>query len=223
MSSISFATKDDCYLVSGRERAYMGVFLGDLAGGFAPTRYERIVKMAGGTFICTEDNIRQMERLKEANEWGVFAAMERNMASSLNLALRCGEVKLNIKGKQVDNFCVALNTAIAVGNDPVRVMARIHGLCEIHGWIANGHRHWFANVIEQGITDKVFRDLPERGFRGLCDWIRQAEGDVVMSYSVCDTFNFERDKLDKANQISPKRITTYFDEGVSLLDAYLED
>ena len=37
----------------------------------------------------------------------------------------------------VDGFTLALNTALVGGGDALRLSARVHGSCEIHGWVAD--------------------------------------------------------------------------------------
>jgi hypothetical protein len=60
-------------------------------------------------------------------------------------------------GHRVDQFTLALNTALVVGSDPLRLSARVHGSCEIHGWVDGPNRSWLAHVVEEGLASGVLR------------------------------------------------------------------
>jgi hypothetical protein len=94
-------------------------------------------------------------------------------------------------GRQVDPFTVALNTAVVLGNDVVKFMARVHGQCEIHGFIEGPDRAWFAALIEKGRASKLLR--ADMGWESLITFLRARNDEpVVTSYSVCQQFpNFE--------------------------------
>lgn len=119
--------------------------------------------------------------------------------SRVELYLRSGEEFLSWKGHRIGVTDLILNTAIAVGSDPVIFAARIAGQGPLHGYIEGMHRRWFADVIDQGLASGVLR----RGVRPqdtdgtlkpvtiVCGWervrdlltVRDSEP-VVMSYSV---------------------------------------
>ncbi len=127
-----------------------------------------------------------------------------------------GRHPLIYQGKPIDMFELALNTAMTVGNDAVRLAARIHAQCEIHGYVEGPNRGWLADLMQTGLDLGVFRpglwyvDRPCGGQAALepdRKWSDQGWGDVmallrsrddepvVMSYSVCDQFP-DRDITD---------------------------
>src|SRR3990167_11072821 len=90
-------------------------------------------------------------------------------------------------GRRVSPFTAALNTVVVAGNDVLRVMARVHGQCEIHGYIEGPHREWFADLIEAGREDRLLRR--EMGWEAVATLLRQRDDEpVVTSYSVCESF-----------------------------------
>jgi hypothetical protein len=90
-------------------------------------------------------------------------------------------------GKRHDVWTVLLNTALRVGSRPMKFLARMHGQCEIHGWVEGTNRAWLADLIEQGRRDGLYR--ADMGWESVVALLR-ANGDepVVMSYSVCMSF-----------------------------------
>lgn len=78
----------------------------------------------------------------------------------LMLLLKHGSTEPEWRGKKIAPFALRLNTAIAVGSDPVALAAKMHGTCEIHGYFLGKDRAWLADVIEQGLRTNIFR----RGF-----------------------------------------------------------
>lgn len=120
---------------------------------------------------------------------------EQQWARRFLTALHVGdEDLLQRNGHAIESFGMILNTALAVGNDAVRLAARLHGQCEIHCWVAEENREWLASIIEQGIAGGVLRkDLPQSNHRGYDDVLRllrhpEHRGPVVCSYSVCEQF-----------------------------------
>jgi hypothetical protein len=111
------------------------------------------------------------------------------------------------KGVEIDAWCLALNTALAVGSDPIRLSAKIHATCEIHGYFEGKDRDWLAGIIEEGLEEGVFRkevrfsrdwrnpeeprELVSMGWTELIEQLRAPHEDsdfVVMSFTVTDGF-----------------------------------
>jgi hypothetical protein len=61
------------------------------------------------------------------------------------------------KGKAIATWPLMLNTALAVGSSPIRMAAKIHATCEIHGRIEGPDRAWVADVIEEGLRSCLYR------------------------------------------------------------------
>lgn len=95
-------------------------------------------------------------------------------------------------GHDVSEFSLALNTALVVGSDPMRLLARMHGQCEIHGWVAGGNRWWLSDIIEEGTTSGVIRTAYQTQYEnwpGVVAMLRvTSQTPVVMSYSVTNSF-----------------------------------
>lgn len=100
-------------------------------------------------------------------------------------------------GEQQNPFYLALNTAVAMGSDPVRLLAKLHGQCELHCYVEGPNRAWLADIIDQGVKDKIlrtgpkFEGLPTKkyGWQFVIDLLRSDDDSpVVCSYSVTDQF-----------------------------------
>jgi len=90
-------------------------------------------------------------------------------------------------GRRVEHFSVSLNTALALGNDAVRLCARLHGQCEIHAWVDGQNRAWLAGIIEGGRAVGILRE--GQGWEAIVAFLRARNDEpVVTSYSVTDPF-----------------------------------
>lgn len=86
------------------------------------------------------------------------------------------------RGHQLAQMTMQLNTAMAVGTEPVRLAARLHGQCEINCWVDGPHRTWLADVVEGGLEDGSFR--AGLGWESIADLLRQRDDQpVVTSFS----------------------------------------
>lgn len=121
------------------------------------------------------------------------------------------------KGKPIRLTSLIANTAMAYGSDAVRLAAKIHYTCESHGYVQGFHRKWLADVIEEGLEERVFRagfwDYADEnaglkhlmnietteeerkpyfrpfGWQDVIELLRAStRGPVVMSFSVCESF-----------------------------------
>lgn len=170
MSRVYFTTKDAEVELSGRERAYAGCTVTALASatlrGFDQRkRYEPYMPQD-----CYLRNVKD-------EHWALSFSMW--FGSRADLVLPDGRV--------LPTWNMALNTAIQMGSDPIRLLTRVHAQCEIHGYVEEGNRDWFASLIDEGRKTNILRaDMGWEGVAGLC---RNGNGGpVVMSYSVCDGF-----------------------------------
>ena len=106
--------------------------------------------------------------------------------------IAASERPLVVAGEKISGWQVLLNTAIAAGSDPVCFLARLHGQCEIHGWIAGEDRAWLAGIIKDGLESGVMRGQLRGHSMGWDSVIALLESNssepVVMSYSVCESF-----------------------------------
>src|SRR6201987_2782616 len=113
-------------------------------------------------------------------------------AFSLRSALDGFNDCLTWNEQPVDGFTLALNTALGVGGDALRLLARVHGSCEIPGWVDGPHRAWLANIVEEGLANGVLRHAHQTQYEnwpGVITLLRStSRTPVVMSYSVSETF-----------------------------------
>ncbi len=94
---------------------------------------------------------------------------------------------LEWNGKEISTFSLALNTALLLGNDTVKLMAFLHGQCELHGYLEGEDREWYAGLIEEGRKTSLLR--PDMGWEGVISLLRERDDEpVVTSYSVTDSF-----------------------------------
>lgn len=108
--------------------------------------------------------------------------------NSLNTLFSIGQLKFVLPdGRCADSFLVALNTILVAGNDVLRLMARLHGQCEIHGYVEGHNRRWLAGLISEGVDSRLLRS--GRGWGAVIELLRSDRTKpVVTSYSVCDGF-----------------------------------
>lgn len=90
-------------------------------------------------------------------------------------------------GEGVSPFVASLNTAWVMGSDPVKLMARLHGQCEMHAYVEGPNRAWLAEIIERGRAAGIMR--AKMGWESVVELLRSRDdGPVVTSYSVTDSF-----------------------------------
>lgn len=231
MSAIYFHTLDcETVSVSGAERAHMQCVLSDIALSIVGTiTYERIMNvLPTSCYLHSMSDNTHFE--KHAETW-----------------LHVSNDKLILNGEKHDIFPVLLNTAYKLGSGPVKIAARIHGQCEIHCYIRNENKQWFAGIVESGLSCGLFR--LSMGWRDVLDLLAQTKSDIVLSYSVTEQFPnywisdwyglpefvsddfYERDYdaqwescmavlgKDKHLEIKPEGFDDYyFDTGLSIID-----
>ena len=94
---------------------------------------------------------------------------------------------LTWRGHDLDPLTLTLNTAMLVGNDHVRLLARLHGQCELHGWVDGPNRQWLGDLIRAGLRSGLYRD--GAGWDNIAALLGQRDDEpVVMSYSVTSGF-----------------------------------
>ncbi|MBI2097280.1 MAG: hypothetical protein HYT40_04035 [Candidatus Sungbacteria bacterium] len=97
------------------------------------------------------------------------------------------DFRLTIGDRKSDFWTAALNTALAIGGDPLKLAARLHGQCELHAFVEGTNRAWLADIIEAGRQRNIFR--ANTGWESVIELLRSSsEGPVVTSYSVCEQF-----------------------------------
>lgn len=118
----------------------------------------------------------------------IFKLSNTRNEEEFNLRFGIGEMVLTLPdGRTIDAFTLTLNTVVAIGGDALRLMARIHGQCEIHGWVDGKNRAWLADIMQEGRDLGLFRE--NQGWEGVITFLRSRDDEpVVTSYSVCSGF-----------------------------------
>jgi hypothetical protein len=122
----------------------------------------------------------------------------------LRASLRMGEdfggpVLFHLEGEPLRGLSLMLNTVLVLGSDPLCLMARLDGQCEMHAYVEGPHRGWLARVIEDGLSTGLFRkELPPTdkesepaptGWTDVVTLLRARDDQpVVTSYSVSGWF-----------------------------------
>lgn len=105
-----------------------------------------------------------------------------------------------VTGAMLDGFAVVLNTAMRLGSDEVRLLARLHGQCEIHAFVRPDGASFVATLIERGLKIGLYR--PAMGWEDVRTLLLESASQdraVVTSYSVTDTFPGRNPETDEPN------------------------
>lgn len=172
MSRIYFHSQDGTAEVRGSERAHAGVTCANLALVMLhldPFRTDRILQ-----FVKPDHYL---------HTFSLDQAMK-----SFETCFAIGELTFNLPdGTTADAFTVGLDTCLTLGSDVVKFLARLHGQCEIHGYVEGANRRWFSDIVDQGLDDGLLRR--NAGWESVVKLLLSADNKpVVTSYSVCDGF-----------------------------------
>jgi hypothetical protein len=172
MSRVYFHSPSGTAELRGSERAYAGCLINDIALAVLKPNY------------WNEKKLREM--LPEGHYLKI-GGNERFIESwSTAFSVNSGDLIVH-KDQCIDSWTISLNTAMALGNDVMRFLARLHGQCEIHGYVEGPNRLWLANIIWRGLQSGLYR--PEMGWDRVGAILRLRDDEpVVMSYSVCQSF-----------------------------------
>lgn len=91
------------------------------------------------------------------------------------------------RGHHIDSFTIYLNTALLIGNDQLKLAARLHGQCEIYCYVEGPNRAWLADIMQHGRNTGLYR--PDMKWEDVIEHLRERDDEpVVCSYSVTDSF-----------------------------------
>lgn len=171
MSRIYFHSPSGTAELRGSERAYMGYLCAQMAlAVFDPHEYGRAEVLG--------------------RVWQHPYPSAAKFPETFTTHVRIGGDRVPFTlpdSREADIFTVNLNTALALGNDAIRLCARLHGQCEIHAWVDGHNREWLAGVIEGGRSAGVLR--ADQGWEGVVSFLRARQDEpVVTSYAVTDSF-----------------------------------
>lgn len=158
MSSIWFNFADGTrFDVSGSERAHFGILAEDFSKGllglaldYTPSNlFDQV-----GPFLNPEHPVASVP--PHTVEW------DQAMAYALTtMGFRTGPPVFIWRGQEIQMASLIWNTVLAAGSDPLRLGVKIHCTCEGHGYLMGFHRKWFADVIEEGLEEGLYR----KGYR----------------------------------------------------------
>ncbi|MCV9964464.1 hypothetical protein OIU34_21475 [Pararhizobium sp. BT-229] len=121
------------------------------------------------------------ERVFSTAAEGFFErAMGRGFADARQLAgwLADPGSRLRLRSGIFDGRSFVLNTAL--GNEFLRVLARIEGGCDRGTFVGRGHRGWFAGVLRRAMAAGVIE--ADSGYRNLPILVETGtEGDLVIA------------------------------------------
>lgn len=198
MSRVYFHSPSRTAELRGSERAWLGGLVTDMALGLLdlqnPSRIDRLRSLIHPDHYMAK---RDTHSPGWANDWAAGYSTAFSVGWSESTPL------IQYEGQPVESFTLALNTALALGNDAVKLAARLHGSCEIHAWVDGPNRAWLADIMQAGIDAGIYRRGFSRQVSGDSDetvWSDQGWDDViallrerddepvVTSYSVCEGF-----------------------------------
>ena len=167
MSSITFSTRSDEVRLRGPERYHMGHIVNSIFAGLLTDDLDELNKVCdiGHFYMSQYKTLMDRQQYREAGDQERF--IKQTIHTGINVGFR---TKLNTENGPVDPWAVQLNTALAYGSDPIKLMAYIHGQCEIHLWVAGKNRAWMANIIEKGLQEKIYRK--DMGWEGVVELLK---------------------------------------------------
>lgn len=170
MSSVDFHSEHGTAHLHGSEGHYLMHLPYAVTLGFLnPTGFKAHERFA--------DIIAPDSHLRGANGIG-FGMMFTN-AWSVG-----GEGNFAWRGQPLDQFQISLNTALAVGGDPLKFACRFafYG----YPWVDGPNRGWLADIIDEGQRMSLFRG-PHQGWAGVAELLRSRDdGPVVIGNSTGD-------------------------------------
>lgn len=178
MSFINFQSSTGTAKLDGPERPFIDNFCFELfwaALGVSSFRFEenRVIKL-----IKHKESFGSPYRLRATDPESLHTELVAGVM---------GNVGFEIDDEWVPLWDVSLNTAKVLGNDIVKLMAKLVGQCEAHFFVEGPNRAWLADLIEAGRNAKILR--PEMGWEGVMGLLREAaDGPVITSYSASDSF-----------------------------------
>jgi hypothetical protein len=167
MSDVLFRTADEVAVLAAAERARTATMVDDLALGLlAPHRPAAA---------------RWLSRLLRPEHFLRTVAVDDPRWAEEYRAAFAGHVDAGLvwaDGRSVESFALALNTAVLVGNDCLRLLVWLHAECEHHGYIEPAHQDWAAGIIEEGLSTGLLRAAA--GWPGVVALLRARHGPVVL-------------------------------------------
>jgi hypothetical protein len=153
MSSILFHFPDgDTLQIAGSERAHFGILAEDFSRG--------MLGLAAITKSALPERLQPF--INPAGRMGTIDPQTKQWDHVLSLCVSTmgfsGEPDVfTWKGQGIRMSSLIWNTMLAAGSDPMRLGVKIHCTCEHHGYLMGFHRKWFADIIDEGLEEGLFR------------------------------------------------------------------
>jgi hypothetical protein len=178
----------------GSERAYLGGLCTDIAIGVLDLDNSFRAERALNGILAPD--LAPIPNGADYQQW------RRDLETRLAIGSMFRGAPFQWRGRPIQSFALMMNTALAVGNNAVRLAARLHGQCEIHTWVDGPNRAWLADVMQTGLDHGIFRsgfwfeDGPggprrwsDQGWESVITLLRARDDEpVVTSYSVTESF-----------------------------------
>lgn len=168
--------------VSGAERHWMGGLVSDI--GWAMLQFEG-----------KDDPILQLidpSCYIRSNIYDTYDSARFKEMVGIWFSVGMSDSFFNVDGHKISMWDIALNTVLAIGGDPLKLVARLHGQCEMHCYVEGPNRNWLAKIIERGLESGVFRNSlkgQSLGWESVIKHLKKRNNEpIVCSYSVCDQF-----------------------------------
>lgn len=171
MSRIYFHTPTDCSELNGPERHYMGMMCSRL-----------MIAAFGAQVEEYHSHDNPLHNVMTNGYW----SNQGDLRTTLSVGFPDGP-KFIWGEELISPWYVSLDTALTIGSDTIKLLARIHSQCEVHGYVLGQNRKWLSDIMEKGVNEGTYRK--NMGWESVIEMLRKREDEpVVMSYSVCDQF-----------------------------------
>lgn len=174
-------------VISGRERAYAGLLVNDLFWQSLNVQRTDHSLYQRWKPIINDEYLHKLGLEVENDPYNRMKIDHFIDTFRINLLYGPDADNQLFSDKPDTVFETALNTALVIGSNPVKFLARLHAQCEIHGYVEGINREWLANIIQQGLDTSVIRD--DENWNEIIDFLTKRNDEpVVMSFSVCEGF-----------------------------------
>ncbi len=93
---------------------------------------------------------------------------------------------IDVGDKRLSLDHIAMNTAMSLASDPMKLLIRLHAQCEIHAFVEQQNKAWLARIVVDGIKTGLYKKAE---WQPVVELLQSSEiGPVVTSYSVCEQF-----------------------------------
>lgn len=193
MSRVYFHSPSAETVIAGSERAWLAHLCDRLTAGLLDLENNRDRLLS---LVPEDHTVARHVREGGAMPWHTAYGLYFRTANPYDGPL------IRFEGHPVDPFTLTLNTALTVGNDQIKLAARLHGQCELHAWVDGTNRAWLADIIQAGLDSRLYRaTLPyvargtttvrqvDQGWGNVIDLLRSRDDEpVVTSFSVTEQF-----------------------------------